>query len=124
MYLEIVRHFNGQNAITILSVTCKEEAEEIIQVLRKYHENEALKIVLKQKGKSKNFRKRMGEYTQLYATPEIIIVEWVRDYHNFEKRLHRRFKKKNVRGEWFKLSRLEVLFAKILIKFKKGRKNT
>jgi hypothetical protein len=50
--------------------------------------------------------------------------EWVRDYHNFEKRLHRRFKKKNVRGEWFKLSRLEVLFAKILIKFKKGRKNT
>ena len=75
-------------------------------------------------GKSKNFRKRMGEYTQLYATPEIIIVEWVRDYHNFEKRLHRRFKKKNVRGEWFKLSRLEVLFAKILIKLKKGRKNT
>lgn len=51
MYLEIVRHFNGQNAITILSVTCKEEAEEIIRVLRKYHENEALKIVLKQKGK-------------------------------------------------------------------------
>ena len=36
-------------------------------------------------GKSKNFRKRIGEYTQLYATPEIIIVEWVRDYHNFEK---------------------------------------
>lgn len=51
MYLEIVRHFNGQNTITILSVTCKEEAEEIIRVLRKYHENEALKIVLKQKGK-------------------------------------------------------------------------
>lgn len=51
MYLEIVRHFNGQNAITILSVTCKEEAEELIRVLRKYHENEALKIVLKQKGK-------------------------------------------------------------------------
>ena len=51
MYLEIVRHFNGQNVITILPVTCKEEAEEIIRVLRKYHENEALKIVLKQKGK-------------------------------------------------------------------------
>ena len=51
MYLEIVRHFNGQNAITILSVACKEEAEEIIRVLHKYHENEALKIVLKQKGK-------------------------------------------------------------------------
>lgn len=51
MYLEIFRQVNGHNTLTILHVSCKEEAAEIAKTIRKYHNDESLSITLKEKGK-------------------------------------------------------------------------
>lgn len=66
-------------------------------------------------GKSKDFRQRMGEYTQLFEKPKVIICKWCRNYHKFEKQLHNKYKAYNTRGEWFKLDFWQVFWLRINI---------
>lgn len=51
MYLEIIREGSLHNIYTTLPVSCKEEASEIVKTIRKYHKNENISIMLKEKGK-------------------------------------------------------------------------
>lgn len=59
-------------------------------------------------GKTKNFEKRFGEYTMLMEEPEILLLDYVSDYHRMELDLHKAFEHKRARGEWFKLSERDI----------------
>ena len=54
-------------------------------------------------GKTINPNKRFYEYSRLMEFPEIIYCTFVNDFNNIEIKLHKLFKDKCSRGEWFRL---------------------
>lgn len=60
-------------------------------------------------GISKNPKQRLGEYTKYAKEPHTIILEYCRDYVNLEETLHQKYAQKNIRGEWFSLSKCDLL---------------
>lgn len=70
-------------------------------------------------GKTTNFSSRFVEYTKLFAEPITIFYEQVCNYCEVEKDLHRMFKHKNVRGEWFLLDGKDLVDIKKYININK-----
>ena len=66
-------------------------------------------------GKSANFEKRFGEYTMLFEEPEIVLLDYVSDYHRMELDLHKAFDHKRARGEWFRLSERDIEHIKFML---------
>lgn len=66
-------------------------------------------------GKSVNFEKRFGEYTMLFKEPEVVLLDYVSDYHRMELDLHKAFDHKRVRGEWFRLSERDIEHIKFML---------
>lgn len=59
-------------------------------------------------GKTKNPEKRFGEYTMLMEEPQVVLLDYVSDYHRLELDLHKIYEHKRTRGEWFKLSEKDI----------------
>ena len=59
-------------------------------------------------GKTKNPKERFGEYTLLPKEPTIICCECVSFYSKVETDLHKKYKEKALRGEWFALDEKDV----------------
>ena len=53
---------------------------------------------------------RFGEYTNLPEKPDYIEIRLVDNYSSVEHILHRRFQRKRIRGEWFKLNKKDLSF--------------
>ena len=66
-------------------------------------------------GKTKNPEKRFGEYTMLMKEPEVLLLDYVTDYHRLELDLHEAYEHKRIRGEWFKLSENDIENIKFLL---------
>lgn len=70
-------------------------------------------------GKTTNFKSRFGEYTKLFVEPTTIFCEQVYNYCEVEKHLHKMFKHKNIRGEWFLLDGKDLVDIKKYINLNK-----
>lgn len=69
-------------------------------------------------GKTINMRNRLGEYTRLYEEPKVLICEKVYNYSTVEVELHKKYKDKQLRGEWFSLTASDIKNIKAFLKKK------
>ena len=66
-------------------------------------------------GSSKNIKERIKHFEcSLPGKMETIFIANVKDYLSVEKFLHRKFKDKRVRREWFNLSEADIEFIKAM----------
>lgn len=68
-------------------------------------------------GKTQNPNNRFGEYTKLMQEPEVIILKKVSNYHNVEIELHKMFKHKHTRGEWYLLNNNDISIIKWYLEY-------
>lgn len=61
-------------------------------------------------GKTKDFNKRLGEYTLLPYLPKLILLIKVKNYSKCEEKLQAKYITKRLRGEWFKLDKSDVKY--------------
>lgn len=61
-------------------------------------------------GKTVNPKQRFYEYSRLMEFPEIIFCTFVEDFSKVESKLHKLFKEKCTRGEWFHLENSDLEF--------------
>lgn len=66
-------------------------------------------------GKTKNPDNRFGEYTMLMKEPKVLLLDYVSDYHRLELDLHKTYEHKRTRGEWFKLSEMDIENIKFML---------
>ena len=52
-------------------------------------------------GKAKIGSTRFGEYTRLMSKPEYILRVIVKNYHDFEKEIHKKYENYRTNGEWY-----------------------
>lgn len=52
-------------------------------------------------GKAKIGSARFGEYTRLMCKPEYILRVIVKNYHDFEKEIHKKYENYRTNGEWY-----------------------
>lgn len=75
-------------------------------------------------GKSKNIKRRFGEYTRLFKEPELVICEYVNNYDEVEIELHEIFGEKRTRGEWFMLSKNDIKRIKSILREDKAEEKS
>lgn len=71
-------------------------------------------------GKAKIGSTRFGEYTRLMCKPEYILRVIVKNYHDFEKKIHKKYENYRTNGEWYlfnknTLNKLEATINLLLL---------
>lgn len=66
-------------------------------------------------GISKNPKQRFGEYTKYAKEPKQIIVKKCYNYQKIEEQLHKKYEEKRIRGEWFCLTKQDIVDIKAFL---------